>query len=161
MMPLSIILPDDAEELNKSLTKSYHDTANAINGSQSTWTPTVEGSTTSGIGTYTTQTGYYYRQGLLCDCWFSVTMTAHTGTGDMQIKLPFKIKRSADVWVGSVIASNLTYPSGTSVSLLGTNNTYFVKIIGTGSGIASATVKMTDATCTLTGHIRFVGQAEK
>ena len=165
-LPLNIILPEDLKELHRDLTLMYEDIATVVNGYQDTWTPTVEGDTTVGVGTYTTQTGYYYRQGLLCDCWFSVVLSAHTGTGDMKVKLPFKIKDSSDVWIGEVLDSNLTYPSGTKVVLSGINDTFFVGLTVCGDGIASAAVQLDTAVqvvtpWTLTGHIRFIGVADE
>lgn len=155
-LPLSILLPTEPKELSKELMLTYQDIANNVNGHQASWTPIVKGGTSSGTGTYTEQKGYYYLQGILVDCWFSITMSAHTGTGDMKIKLPFKIKTSSDLWIGEVSDSNLTYPSGTHLALRGTNGSRSLKIIASGSGIASAIVQI-DGTSTVKGHIRYIG----
>lgn len=55
-----------------------------------TWTPTLAGTTTAGVGTYTARDGYYLK--LTRAVWFkaSVSWTAHTGTGSMTVTgLPF------------------------------------------------------------------------
>lgn len=50
-----------------------------------TWTPTINGTTTAGAGTYTTRVGTYAIIGncILLNC--NVTWTAHTGTGNMTV----------------------------------------------------------------------------
>ena len=49
------------------------------------FTPILEGTTSAGVGTYTTQTGYYSRVGNLVFFSISLVWTAHTGTGNMKI----------------------------------------------------------------------------
>jgi hypothetical protein len=57
---------------------------------EGTWTPTIIGTTTSGVGVYTTQTGKYTRIGRAVNFYCLVVWVAHTGTGNMQIgTLPF------------------------------------------------------------------------
>lgn len=55
-----------------------------------TFTPVLEGMTTAGAGTYTTQTGTYTRVGNLVLFTVNLAWSAHTGTGPMLISgLPF------------------------------------------------------------------------
>jgi hypothetical protein len=49
------------------------------------WTPTIEGTTDAGVGTYTTQVGYYCRIGNIVFFECSLIWTAHTGTGNMRM----------------------------------------------------------------------------
>ncbi len=49
------------------------------------FTPVVAGTTIVGAGTYTQQTGYLWRNGKRRDFVLTVTWTAHTGTGAMQV----------------------------------------------------------------------------
>lgn len=57
---------------------------------EGTWTPTLSGSITAGVGTYTVQTGRYTKIGRLVYIQFSISVSAHTGTGDTLITgLPF------------------------------------------------------------------------
>ena len=159
-LPLTIILPENDYDLKNTLTDMYKDIANAVNGDQGSWTPTIEGSTTAGTGTYTEQSGIYYRQGLIVDCWFTVTTTDHTGAGDLRIKLPQKFKKYIDIWVGEVIDSEMTYPSGTNIVLEGVNDTYYANCIACGDGIAAAVVQLdVNAAITVVGHIRYIGIA--
>lgn len=56
-----------------------------------TFTPVLEGTTTAGTGTYTTQRGTYAVLGQLCFIEIYLVWTAHTGTGNMQISgLPYE-----------------------------------------------------------------------
>jgi hypothetical protein len=57
---------------------------------EGTWTPVVAGSTTAGIGTYTTQSGWYTKIGRAVHLQGYIDMSAHTGTGNIRITgLPF------------------------------------------------------------------------
>ena len=51
----------------------------------SSFTPTVSGTTAAGTGTYTTQVGTYTRVSNVVFFSLNVTWTAHTGTGNMRI----------------------------------------------------------------------------
>lgn len=52
--------------------------------------PTVVGTTVAGVGTYTTQLGYYSKSGRTLQFHIELAWSAHTGTGNMQINgLPF------------------------------------------------------------------------
>lgn len=63
---------------------------------EGTWTPVVEGTTTAGVGTYTTQDGKYTKIGRLVTFNIRLTWSAHTGTGDMRITgLPFTVGASS------------------------------------------------------------------
>jgi hypothetical protein len=57
---------------------------------QGTFTPTVEGTSTAGTGTYSVQVGRYQRIGRQVWVFIRVVWTAHDGTGNMRIpSLPF------------------------------------------------------------------------
>lgn len=54
------------------------------------FTPVINGSITAGTGTYTTQSGFYYKIGNLVHFRLHLTWTAHTGTGALSVGgLPF------------------------------------------------------------------------
>jgi hypothetical protein len=65
--------------------------ANALDDyEEGTWTPTVEGSSTAGSGTYTVQQGTYTKIGNLVTINVWINWSAHTGTGDMLLaNFPF------------------------------------------------------------------------
>lgn len=54
--------------------------------SKGTFTPTIAGSSTAGVGTYTKQYGTWNRDGDIVTIEITVTITAHTGTGSFLIK---------------------------------------------------------------------------
>lgn len=57
---------------------------------EGTWTPTLTGSTTTGVGTYTVQVGKYRKVGKLVTVTAEITWTAQSGAGDMSISgIPF------------------------------------------------------------------------
>jgi phage minor structural protein len=72
-----------------------------------TWSPTVIGTTTAGTGTYLAQVGKYTKIGRKVNFDIQLTWTAHTGTGNMEVTLPFN---NGDSWSPVVvIPSSLTY----------------------------------------------------
>ena len=52
---------------------------------EGTFTPTIQGATTAGVGTYSAQTGKYTRVGNRVDVSIQLTWSAHTGTGFMKL----------------------------------------------------------------------------
>jgi hypothetical protein len=80
---------------------------------EGTWTPTLVGETSAGSGTYLERIGTYTKVGNVATCWITLSWTAHTGTGPMQITgLPFSVKSSpALIWSVPLPGSGLTYLS--------------------------------------------------
>lgn len=106
-------------------------------GATGTFTPTVFGTTTAGVGTYSLQQGNYVRIGANAVLFtLHVTTTAHTGTGNISIGgLPFT---SGANTVGCYIfPSNLTTSANSTVHALVTGSTSTIAIyqvtISTGS----------------------------
>lgn len=62
----------------------------SITGSSGNFTPAISGSSSAGVGTYTTQSGSYIRINKLITVAIQLVWTAHTGTGNITITgLPF------------------------------------------------------------------------
>jgi hypothetical protein len=79
---------------------------------EGTWTPTILGTTTSGTGTYTVQSGTYTKIGRIIYFKGVVTWTAHTGTGNLQLSgLPFASSATANTF------SPLTFYVDTGLTL--------------------------------------------
>ena len=160
-LPVERILPVEQEDLHKDLTLMYSDLAGEINGKQSEWTPTISGAGTAGVGTYTTHSGIYYRQGLLTDIWFYIVLSAHTGAGDMMIDLPYKSAFTAeDVFVDAIeigginLSANYYY----AMARVGTNS-FQAAMIEVGDTAADTPQAIAiDAVCSVRGHIRYIGQ---
>jgi hypothetical protein len=90
------------------------------------WTPVIEGTSTAGSGTYTSQIGHYTKIGRLVFFSADIAWSAHTGTGNMRIAgLPFTIGQSGnppiDIWSSNITYSNqlkaLLGSSGTTIDL--------------------------------------------
>lgn len=67
------------------------------------FTPTIFGSTTAGVGTYSAQVGYYVKTGVHFHAQIYVDWTAHTGTGTLNVSLPVPHKVSSSLYASVVI----------------------------------------------------------
>ena len=75
---------------------------------EGTFTPTIAGSTTTGVGTYTLQSGKYVKVGGKVYVEVAMTWTAHTGTGN--------------IWFAGLPFTSATTGNGAGVSLGRVNN---------------------------------------
>lgn len=118
---------------------------------EGTWTPVVEGSTTAGTGTYTTQTGQYVKIGQLVFVECNVAWTAHTGTGNLYISgLPFSAATATVTF--SVNVSALTFPGQLGAQII--SSTKFQMVTSsTGAALASLAID-TAATIRVSGCYR-------
>ena len=85
---------------------------------EGTWTPTVIGGTSAGVGTYTNQVGEYTKIGNVVHCTINIAWTAHTGTGIPYITLPFEA-RTGIIAMGSIMADNLTFTGQLAFGVIG------------------------------------------
>jgi len=159
-LPLTTILPEDYKDLRNELTANYEKQSRAINGNEDRWTPVIEGSTTDGVGTYTNQIGYYYRQGLMTDVWFFITWSAHTGTGNMRVTLPLKIRRAAEnFFVGELEITGLTLNANyTYATIQGENDSRLAYIMENGGGQTLQNIAVFNGAAEMRGHLRYIGQ---
>jgi len=155
-------------EMIFTLQRMYEDVAQGINGDIRTnddignrqYLPAVFGVSSAGAGTYAAdkQIGWVLRQGLMVDVWFDVTWTAHTGTGNLYLELPYLVANSLEKpFVGVLQVSNLTY-TGDYCVMNAIPNTRRGEIWVCSAGAATANVAM-DTSAQIMGHIRYVGQA--
>ena len=114
----------EPEMLVKDLQEMYRLLREAIEGYTEEFTGKIYGSTGEGVGTYTTNSCFYVRRGVFIDLFCNIAWSAHTGTGDLRIQLPFFEKGFNDsTSTSSIMTSNLTWPGGaTSVVLTGITN---------------------------------------
>jgi hypothetical protein len=105
------------------------------------WTPVIEGTTTTGSGTYSSQTGTFYKIGKLVFISGSLQWTAHTGTGNIRIAgLPYTANASAPL---SMRYEGLTFTGiPTSYATIGTK---IVNIMTQATGAAFAGIPMDTA----------------
>jgi hypothetical protein len=91
---------------------------------EGTFTPTVGGSTTAGVGVYTVQTGRYTKVGRLVTVEIHIGWSAHTGTGNIRIlSLPFT--------VNAVYYSAATIGFITNIALSASNTAYAFNEVNT------------------------------
>ena len=90
------------------------------------FTPTIYGSSTAGVGTYSLQAGQYTKIGNRVQFEIRLTWSAHTGTGNMRINgLPFTIGPNAEP-VTSLNMSNITFTGiVTAIGGASSANLYF------------------------------------
>jgi len=82
------------------------------------FTPTISGTTVAGVGTYTTQVGFYTRIGNQVFVTANVVWTAHTGTGNMLLTaLPFTVRNTAS-YTPAGIVNEANFPTGAGVLYL-------------------------------------------
>ncbi len=95
-----------------------------------TWVPRIEGSTTAGVGTYTTQTGKYTKLGNVVFFQCYVYWTAHTGTGWLRVYgLPYTALATTSAYgTATVEASAVALTAGNIPSAIVIPNNSFVAI---------------------------------
>ena len=114
------------------------------------YTPVVSGATTAGAGTYTTQTGTYSIVDGRLKFDFNITWTAHTGTGQIVVSLPFSTANK--IQVVEVGSENLTFTGQlTAIVSAGANNLR-IWVQATGAPLAAVAMD-TAATLYLSGVI--------
>ena len=166
--------PEDLEkylrELNFSLQQMYENIAQATNGDiradhgvgNQNWIPILKGTSTEGTFTYTHQSGWALRQGIITDVWFDVAWSGSgAAAGNLYVELPYKVALSNDKpFVGVVQSSVITYTGGTEIVVNGISDTYRGEFWNVGSGFTTANQGIV-AAGTLIGHLRYIGQADE
>jgi hypothetical protein len=130
-------------------TQSASTDANTLDDyEEGTFTPFIYGTTTAGVGTYTTQQGSYTKIGNVVNFKTYLNWTAHTGTGTMVMGgLPFTSKNDgfdSSVCIGYM--SGITLPaSNFTMAYLAPNGTYVVLVAYIVGGPSVTTVSMDPA----------------
>jgi len=103
-----------------------------------TFTPVIEGTSTAGTGSYSTQIGRYAKIGTLCFLQILIDWNSHTGTGSFQITgLPFEGKAGyTSQQVTLNYAANSTSGNGTFYYLEITDSST-TGVLKLGSGVSS------------------------
>ena len=132
--------------------------ANALDDYETgSFTPTAEGNTTAGTGTYLYQVGSYVKVGSLVQFQLNMQWSSHSGSGVVLIKgLPFTSKNTTNLFsVGSMYASGLPIASNhRAMPFMVANRTYFNVNQENGSGGASSVNIDSAAQILLTGVYR-------
>lgn len=125
---------------------------------EGTFTPTIAGATTAGLGTYTSQVGTYTKIGNMVFFSMFVVWTAHTGTGGILVSaLPFTSSAAASsfnavtVWISALTLAANSVAQG----YVETGSTFVRLNQYTVGGSAQTAVAMdTAATVLITGSYR-------
>ena len=101
---------------------------------EGTFTPTIEGTTTAGVGTYVTQNGRYTKIGDIVNFDIFVEISAHTGTGNINVSgLPYV---QNGTYLGNIIvgfATNLTFSGQLGGHVLTSTNDIRLKVFSSAS----------------------------
>jgi hypothetical protein len=152
--------------LTSDLERMYEKIAESVNGQTRADTdigslqylPVIMGTTVNGTGTYTSQTGWAFRQGLLVDAWFDITWTAHTGAGNLSISLPYECSASANrPFVGKLQLSDVTFAG--SYCVLTVEPATFTATMWTCATAASTSQIPMDTTGRAIGHARYIARS--
>lgn len=96
-----------------------------INYSKSVWTPTYLGGTTAGVTTYTQQSGFYRRIGIVYLFNGRVAWTAATGTGIALISLPAAASATGNnSFVVGIRSNGLTFANNNVVGRITNTSTF-------------------------------------
>jgi hypothetical protein len=116
---------------------------------EGTFTPTIVGTTTAGTGTYILQVGRYTKIGNRVHFTLKVTISAHTGTGNMSIGgLPFTSNATAgNQHVCEILSDNLTFTGSTPQGLIQPSSASVVLLQQVSGAALSATAM--DVACTI------------
>ncbi len=88
---------------------------------EGSWTPVLQGGTSTGSGTYSFQAGAYVKIGKMVMVTFNLAWSAHTGTGQMRIAgLPFTPTMDG---VAALRLANITYTNAIVQGVIGTTLT--------------------------------------
>jgi len=119
-----------------------------------TYTPTVQGSSVAGAGTYTTQVGFFTTNGNIVFCHGLLDWTAHTGTGNLQFILPVATSATANISpLIQLFTSGVTVPANTSYVFGEASN---ITTVAEVSGMSTTGV-FADVAMDNVGVIRFHG----
>jgi hypothetical protein len=91
-----------------------------VEGVERLFTPVIQGSTSAGVGTYTSQNGSYVKNGSIVTFQLDISWTAHTGTGDIQIAgFPYAPINAEPQPIGWVWANGLSITGQATFGLVG------------------------------------------
>lgn len=133
--------------------KVYLNNIDVTPDASATFTPVIQGTSTAGAGTYSTQTGVYFCMGNIVHFQLQLTWTAHTGTGNIEVGgLPFTSANNGINPACAVFFNNLTLAAvGNKVEAALQANSTTIAIREIGSGATALIPMDTAADLRITG----------
>lgn len=118
---------------------------------QGSFTPTIVGGTSAGVGTYSVQQGRYTKIGKLVFLDIALQITAHTGSGVLRIGgLPFTSENTTGLTQPLSLENNsLTLTSGHVAYAEVPPNTNYIGIVSSATGTTSLASVNMDTACVL------------
>lgn len=87
------------------------------------WTPTIQGSTAAGTAVYAIQEGFYFQMGQVIFLSAFIQFNTFTGTGDLQIVLPFTINNNLFFGCQGPVQFDGNYGGNDIITISGEANT--------------------------------------
>ena len=184
-IPSEIILPEppasiDGElrsylyDYTKEIQRIYENIAISTNGTylyanpdsavgydQNVWQPEVFGVSVAGAGTYDHQVGYTVRKGIVVNAFFDIQWSAHTGSGNFYVELPYKVRKADNMpFVGTAQTSNFTLGSIDYAVFNAIPNTYRLELWSVTTAAATANIAL-DTAARVIGSITYIGQEDE
>lgn len=183
-LPSNIIFPKDIEEFPElpeeyqktqwkemvvTLQNMYEDLVDNINGThehiifnssqQDPVIPQVEGSSSAGVATYGDREAYHVRNGLISQMWFDIAWTAHSGSGDLIVKLPYSVANGELIpFVGTIQIHNINLSSGYTYAVVNcAPNTFDGVVMECGSGVPTQAIAL-PSSGRIIGYVRYIGK---
>jgi hypothetical protein len=117
---------------------------------EGTWTPVIYGSTSAGLGTYTTQVGRYTKIGRLVFVEAKLVISAHTGTGNFLISgLPYDCNSIHNARFSVIDRADLVITAGHYLVPVLSKGTSVITLMEAATGEDTSAVLAIDVACTL------------
>lgn len=177
-LPVNINLPQPedyqanenqfVEDLISKLEDMYGNVVENVNGTYrneaevdgSQWIPTLQGST-PGTFTYTNQTGWCLRQGIMTDIWGKISWSSTTAAGNLYVELPYRCTKSNNSpFIGTCITSVFAYPSGNNVVINAFSDSYLGYIYTWGPGVSKTNLGV-PSNGSIEFHLRYIGISDE
>lgn len=184
-IPSEIILPEPPQDLDENLKRylydytyklqeMYENLARISNGTylyenddatqdiyQGAWRPEVFAVATPGAGTYDHQIGYTVRKGIVVNAFFDVQWSAHTGSGNFYVELPYKVRKASNMpFVGVAQTSNFTLGAIDYAVFNAIPDTYRLELWSVTTAAATANIAL-DTAARVIGSITYIGQEDE
>ena len=156
-LPSDRLYTPEINAMSIQLRHTYQEFVRQINGEGQIYTAKVFGASSAGAGTYSKQNGFYILSGQMVDVYYDIQWSAHTGTGNLYVEMPFLSNYSLLDYLGIIDNSTggLNYSSGyTEVKTKLAPSTRIATVIESGDNTASQALAVV-AAARIIGHCHY------